>query len=263
MLRALNRNLPLPREHGAWAMVLVPAVVGLARGSAAAWEWGALLVALLGVFVAQDVLVQRFTRDRAVPGWRAFLVSAGVAAAGGVPLLVAGHWELLWLVAGSLVYLVAHVARIRKAGPRAHRHLAFETLTVAVLCCSGVAGAMVAGSPPVEWSWVWGAAAVMFVGSTFHVRALLRARLARKRGPFQAGRLAVESLVLHAAVGAAVVANTIVGGSSWLWLAFAPLVVRAFAAPALLRKGDPSLKAAGLSELAFTSLWAGGMVLAT
>lgn len=174
-------TVPLPREHGAWAMVVGPALVGLAAGSihssdravpslesgphgsgSASPEVDAasstldtvlagscLLVALLALFCLQYVVVRQLTAKRTEPGlvrWAA--IYGGVAAlAGGVLVLAYDQRELLALGLVAGLYFALHVVQVRRPGRREHRALGFELLTVAVLCLGAPAGVLVGAGP--------------------------------------------------------------------------------------------------------------------
>ena len=82
----VNLKPPLPKEHGAWAMLIVPLVLGWAI--APAWHWRSLIlfVAALGFFLLRyplAVLVK--TRKRASEDnaywWRWTTIYAGLTLA--------------------------------------------------------------------------------------------------------------------------------------------------------------------------------------
>lgn len=97
---------PLPKEHGSWAMLIVPLLLGLVI--APAWHGRAvlLLIAAFGFFMARCPLVTLVkTRRRATANrvalWRWVAIYGGVAALSGAWLVVA--YQLWWLVLMGVV----------------------------------------------------------------------------------------------------------------------------------------------------------------
>ncbi len=88
---------PLPKEHGAWAMLAVPLLIGLAI--APAWRWSSLLaiVAVIGLFLVRyplETLIKTKRRDSALIVWAIIYAS---------PTLLCGGWlividRLIWLI---------------------------------------------------------------------------------------------------------------------------------------------------------------------
>ena len=74
-------SIPLPKEHGSWAMFAVPLIIGFAV--AAQWQWRSILLiaAALGLFLVRfpiDTLIKtrkRPTADRARALWAAGALS--------------------------------------------------------------------------------------------------------------------------------------------------------------------------------------------
>lgn len=101
----MNLKPPLPKEHGSWAMLIVPLLLGLAI--APAWQWRALILvaAAFGFFLMRYPLVtlvktrRRAATDRAYL-WRWAAIYGGLAALGGGWLILAGG--LWWLAAMGL-----------------------------------------------------------------------------------------------------------------------------------------------------------------
>ncbi|MEZ4647530.1 MAG: YwiC-like family protein [Candidatus Eisenbacteria bacterium] len=232
-------SVPLPREHGAWAMVVGPAIVGLAvppTGGALEGVSTAdpssvasagslpiadslpvliggvlLLVALLALFCLQYVVVRAVTakrKDPSLPKWA--VIYGGIGSATGAVLVFAGgHVELLAIGLIAAIYFALHLVQVRKPGRREHRALGFELLTVAVLCLGAPAGAVVAGASATGAGalWAYVLSFLFFAGSVFHVRAIVR-RLQRKSAEPETIRrfeLARESVLWHGSIAVFVV----------------------------------------------------------
>ncbi len=83
-----SRRIPLPKEHGSWAMLAVPLMIGLAV--AAQWQWRSvlLIVAALGLFLLRfpvDTLIKTRKRPQADRRWliQWTVIYGSIAAIGG------------------------------------------------------------------------------------------------------------------------------------------------------------------------------------
>ena len=103
----MNLKPPLPKEHGAWAMLIVPLLLGLIV--APAWHWRALvlLVAAFGFFLVHYPLAtlvkirRRATANRAYL-WRRAAIYGGITVlSGGWLVLVQGLWWLILSESGA------------------------------------------------------------------------------------------------------------------------------------------------------------------
>jgi hypothetical protein len=84
----LNLKAPLPKEHGSWAMLIVPLLLGLAIAPAWHWRVVILLVAALGFFLIRYPLALLIkTRGRTNPNqahlWRWTAVYGSITALSG------------------------------------------------------------------------------------------------------------------------------------------------------------------------------------
>lgn len=274
-------RVPLPREHGAWAMVVGPALVGLAARPAGRpdaeflADSAGLLVALLALFCLQHVVLRRLTSRRADPGWKEWALLFGTVglASGATLVLLRGHLTLIGAALLAVLYFAIHVVQVRRPGRREHRALGFELLTVAVLCLGAPAGAVVAGaSLGRDAAWAYGLSFAFFAGSVFHVRAIVRRLKLRARPdePISRLRLARESVAWHLLLGLAIGFAPFWSGRAggdpppvgFLAVAFVPAVVRALWTVLRLRRSTWSLRAVGLVELGCTlAFLAGAMSL--
>jgi archaellum biogenesis protein FlaJ (TadC family) len=93
--------IPLPKEHGSWAMFVVPLIIGFAV--AAQWQWRAigLIAAALGLFLVRfpiDTLIKTRKRPQADRAWllRWAAIYGSLAAICGAWLIVIDR--LYWLI---------------------------------------------------------------------------------------------------------------------------------------------------------------------
>jgi hypothetical protein len=93
-------NIPLPKEHGSWAMFAVPLIIGFAVGSQWQWRSVLLIIAALGLFLVRfpiDTLIKTRKRPQADRVWliRWAVIYGSIA-------LICGGWlividQLYWL----------------------------------------------------------------------------------------------------------------------------------------------------------------------
>lgn len=109
-----SRRIPLPKEHGSWAMFAVPLIIGLAV--AGTWQWRSvgLILAALGLFMLRfpiDTVIKtrkRPTTDRAwLIGW-AIVYGAIAALCGGWLVLVDRLYGLIGFGVIGAALLVYH-----------------------------------------------------------------------------------------------------------------------------------------------------------
>jgi hypothetical protein len=257
---------PLPREHGAWVMLLTPLVVGLASSPSAALPAGLLAIAAVCAFLAQNaagvLLKPRAPRNTAA--WLGLF--AGAMAASGLAL-VAGfdRWALLWLALPALGLFGLHLRLLKgPAAARLDRTVWGGLLAAGALTLTGPAALVVArGTLDAPAAGLWLASVAAFASGIVHVNMRLEA--VKVREAFTAAtrwRLGRGLVLFHAGLAIALVAAAVCvpGPAGWMALvAFAPLIARAAWAFARLEKGVPSFKAIGIRETVLTTwfaLWA-------
>lgn len=251
---------PVPREHGAWVMLLVPLATGLvAARPVEPVAATALVVAAIAAFLAQNVAAL-LLRPRAPRGLAAWLGIYGalLAGAGGVLLLGPGREALLALAAPGLALFALHLRA--QAGPvrdRLDRSGAGQILTAAVLALSGPAAwAVTRGGLGWEAAALWGTFFLGFTSGIVHVNMRLAAVKVRtafdRRTRWGLGR---EVVAYHAALALVALATASLHPTGWmLALAVAPYVARGLAAAWRLAPGVPSFKRIGLAEAAL-AIW--------
>lgn len=202
----------LPREHGSWAMLAAPALVGWAAAGGGPPGAGALFVlALLGSFLSRTPLTALVAvpSDARARFWLALYAACAAAGLGGL-LAVYARWDLVLLgVPAAAVF----AASIWFTARRRAMTLTHEFLGVAALSL-GAPGAYyaAAGFWAPEAAWLWALCALFFSGPIFHVKMLVLGRVASAAAPPQgaagrADRAASHSAAFHAAAAAAVLAG--------------------------------------------------------
>ena len=203
----------LPREHGAWAILIAPILVGLAAAPAVAPLAVALFcLGALAAFLCRAPL-QALVRDRQDPAARTWLIRyAAVAAVTLVPLVVfLGRWKLLYFAAPIGLILVVTLT----AGKSSRRLTAFHEAAGVLGLCLGAPAAYYAaygGMGSKAWS-LWLLCSAFFSGPIFHVKmAALQHRVATGGGAGpELKRLRLASAVYHAVALAGVLTASLAG----------------------------------------------------
>lgn len=211
---------PMPREHGAWGILLIP--FATAVGVAGVWNLplALLLVSILCFYVARTSYLKSNTR------WTFMLLAASGAAT--LPLLLV--WKLWWLAAFGVV---ATPLAFRKT----ERSVPMQLLAVAGLTLTAPAAWYVATGQLDCRLWLLNA--LYFAGGVFYVKMHIATAIARRPAQRAATLIYYGALAIVAA---------------WWWpvgLAFAPVIVRAFVGVARL---TPVLriKRLGWTEVAYS-----------
>ena len=170
--RVATRHVWLPRQHGAWAMLLVPFLLGVAASRPSAWQLVLAGAALAGYLTSATL--QAWARARRPPAYRPPIVVYGaVFAVLGLILVVAFPALLLSIV----IVVPAGIIVFRGARPGTRRDLANSLALVAQVLVLVPAAAMVSGeidiAPVAAYTAV---AAAYLVGTVLVVRSVLRER---------------------------------------------------------------------------------------
>ncbi|MBI5247590.1 MAG: YwiC-like family protein [Elusimicrobia bacterium] len=247
----------LPREHGAWAIVLAPLLIGFSAApgfspaAAGLFALGALAAFLLRTPL-QALLASR--DDRRALRWLALYAAS--ATAGFLPLIaLMGRPNLLFFAIPAGAMLAANLAATR-AGRR------FDALNeasgVVTLCLTAPAAYYAASGALDARAWtLWLLCSVFFLGPIFYIKmAALQHRAAMDAALLPGlARMRRLSLGYHAAALAGVVAWTVCGGLPVLAavpfaLAFAKTAARGGRAP---QRAD--FRALGYMEVAYSALF--------
>ena len=213
---------PLPREHGAWGILLIPFATAVGVSGVFDLRAALLLASVLCFYVARTSWLKQNNR------WT--LVLLGGSAACTLPLMVV--WKLWWLAAFGAV---AAPLAFRKT----ERSVGMQLVAVAGLTLTAPAAWYVATGTLDYRLWLWNA--LYFAGGVFYVKMHIATAISRK----PAGRLPV---VLYYGGLTGILAWWPVG------LAFVPAIVRAFVGAARV---TPVLrvKRLGWTEVAYSLLF--------
>ncbi len=218
--RAPSRVLWFPHQHGAWAMLAVPLLLGVAASAPAGWQIVLAVAAVAGYLAA--AATQAWLRARRRPSFIPSLVAYGGVFAVAATALLAAFPSL---AVGLVVVLPAAALVVGGARPATPRDLANSLAQVAIAVVLVPAAAGVSGAwetdTVVRATLV---AAGYLVGTVLVVRSVIRQR--GNRG------FIVLSVGFHAAL--TVLAVVVL---PWPYaLAFAALAGRAVALPLVERR---------------------------
>jgi hypothetical protein len=251
-----RKTLNLPKEHGAWAMLYVPFVLGLLVAGRVTWPVLWLLLAVSALFIARESLLvcwRARRRGRAAQGaGRLLLVYLGIAAACGLPLLFV--YRLWWLAPLGLIGLALLVLNGNQGAQLADRSLRSELAAIAGLTLTAPAAYYAAGG---VWDarawWLWALSATYFISSVFYIK--LRVARLHPQGQAATRQAGHHCLVYHAFLLGALLLLWLTGSLPvFALVAFAPAIARAFwslAKPA----ERVNLTRAGVLEIVYSLLF--------
>lgn len=231
----MRRRFVWPREHGAWAMFLLPFFAGLAAAGEARWEAVAGLAAVLGTFLLQEpaliLLRQRYVwRERREASADAVFSLGWI-----LPLwaLAVGllFWRLPWRPLLGLGVLAAALAGLRAVFSLSNRQrfVLLQLLEAAGLSSTALLAYLCAGRgfPPEAWL-LWGVFSLHHSAALFVIRARLEAMTAAR------GRAAQRSFRITAWCGQGAVLAAAIAALA----AGRPALAAAFAVPFALHARD-------------------------
>ncbi|MHB8947354.1 MAG: YwiC-like family protein [Bacillota bacterium] len=205
--RRSKPTLPIPREHGAYGILLQSLLIGLfvcPESGGASLPYGvAMAFAVLAGFLAEpglEGLLASRGRDRAAVAWTLGFTGLGLAL--GLWLLAAGRW---WLIAYGVVVLIAGAARWWLTRTGQSHSVTAELLGVVGLTAAGPAVVYAAsGRLSSATFWFWIILVLYFAGPIFYVKMRVRQRARRQpvgsgtpRALAALGPWAVETLAYH------------------------------------------------------------------
>lgn len=247
----------VPQQHGAWAMLITPFMLGAAfHVRDGGWDWhlvplfGAWLFGYFAFSAASLWLKSRFK-----PRFRRPLVTyAGLAGALGlVAVLLTGAQLLGW----GVVYAPLTAATLWLVAHHRERSTLSGLLTILAAALMAVTAAhpnsLEALRPEAAGAW-WLAALAFayFFGTVLYVKTLVRERGHKS--------WVIGSVAYHGVVAALTAGAAVLGLLAWAWpVFFVLLTARALLVPALgpLSGRTVTPKQAGVGEIVVTVVFAG------
>lgn len=223
-------SLKIPREHGAWAMLYVPLVVGALVAWGLSFRLLLLTLSVTLVFTARGALVALLrSRSRGRTDQQAGRLAfayLGLAALLGAPLVFLSR--LYWLVPLAIATAILLTVNARKAVRGEDRSVAGEMVAIAGLTLTAPAAYYVStGVLNATAIWLWMLCALYFGSSVFYVKLRVTKLNVRKE---EASRQSWKRCALyHICLFVSLVVLALTGNLSLFAVAaFTPVLVRSF-----------------------------------
>ncbi len=253
---------PLPREHGAWALLYGPMAAGLLAARGLGGAGLLLMVAATALFLAREPVARlvRGSRHGVRPDLRRLWIrwAAGWAALGlacvVILVTVFERGRLLLLGTGALPLLGVHLWLTER---REDRSTPAELLGIVALTLTAPAAwYTVTGRITPDGWWLWFLCVLYFSSAVFFVKMQVSRFLKTERFVSLRRRHVAYHAVMVVCVAAATAAGPV---SPWIASGYVPILVRS-AAGALWGPKKLNLKRLGFLEVAYTCwfvLWLG------
>ena len=251
--------LSLPKQHGAWSILLAGFALGVVWGGRWGIEAGLLLVAVLCGFCARHAAGPILRPDRSsryrekvLPWFLGYV--AGTLAAGA--WLVFGL-RCAWLLPLGGIALIATAASLFLEWRRQDRTAAGELLNIlGVTLVIPAAAYVTTGVFEVSTVGLWALGFLFFGGSVFRVRYLVRQRRAHRGSLATRLRAGGPSIAYHLGALGGVIGLVSAGVLPALMpLALLPVTIKAIGAVAYPHKGPLNIRRIGYVELAHTLIF--------
>ncbi|MEC1796480.1 YwiC-like family protein [Bacillus mojavensis] len=202
----------IPKQHGAWAMLLIPFCLGTVKGGAVLWHiplflgWLFLYLAVYPVTLA--------LKKKQINAYQKWIFYYSVPACSFLLAAVIHKPSFIWLAFSLLPLFLIHVYYARRKNERA---LLNDFAGVFFFCAGGFASCWLGTETLNGWAWfIFAQSSLFFIGSSFYVKSVIREKNNRGFAYWSWGYHLLLPL-LSAAFGA-----------GWAVLAFIPSSLRAW-----------------------------------
>ncbi len=256
---SIRSKLKLPKEHGAWAMLYVPFVLGVM----VAWKMSLpvllLLLATSALFISRESLLvwwraQKRGRqtDSSSQAGRLLILYGLIAAATGAPLILI--YRFYWLLPLAVIGCVLLAVNGKQATEFDDRTVQSEVIAIAGLTMTAPAAYSVAlGGWNQTALWLWALSAAYFASSVFYVK--LRVTGLHAKRPEDKQRARRQCIVYHAFLLASLAALAVTRSLPlFVLIAFAPVLARTLWS--LLKPAESlNLKRIGMTEIIYSLIF--------
>ncbi|MGN7374296.1 YwiC-like family protein [Bacillus halotolerans] len=202
----------IPKQHGAWAMLLIPFCLGMVKGGAVLWHiplflgWLFLYLAVYPVTLA--------LKKKQIKPYQKWIFSYSFPACSFLLAAVIHKPSFIWLAFSLLPLFLIHVYYARQKNERT---LLNDFAGVLFFCTGGLASCWLGTETLDGWAWfIFAQSALFFIGSSFYVKSVIREKNNRVFAYWSWGYHLILPLLSAALRG------------GWAVLAFIPSSLRAW-----------------------------------
>lgn len=248
-------KVPIPRQHGTWAMLYIPMILALASASGVTPDFYILLICVTALFFLRDPLEALIrSRMKAVHDskmnpllkWWSIVFSIIAIGSGGF-LVVRGYTFLLVFCFSFIIFLAFH---LKIQDLKQDRRIISELIAVAALTSTALLARGVLVGIDQEGFLLWLLCFLFFSSSVFYVKM----RVYRQSRSKNSNRITVFSIIFHCALAfilASFIYFKIIG--AYVALAYLPILVRSFTG--FTTSGKLNLQKIGIAEVVLTILF--------
>ncbi|WP_339178703.1 YwiC-like family protein [Bacillus sp. FSL R5-0560] len=202
----------IPKQHGAWAMLLIPFCLGTVKGGAVLWHIPLFLGWLFLYLAVHPVTLA--LKKKQINAYQKWIFYYSVPTCSFLLAAVIHKPSFIWLAFSLLPLFLIHVYYARRKNERA---LLNDFAGVFFFCAGGFASCWLGTETLDGWAWfIFAQSALFFIGSSFYVKSVIREK--NNRG------FAYWSWVYHLLLPLLSAAF----GAGWAVLAFIPSSLRAW-----------------------------------
>jgi hypothetical protein len=250
----MKGTIPIPREHGAWAILYGSFLTGLAAAGTFNLPLLLHLLAMSGVFLAHEPLVKlvrslKHGGRRELMQWWAFWAAVELATASIAGAILVFHYQLLTLLPIALFVALLLGIHLKLTAGRKERSVPGELIGVFGLTSAGPSAYYVCLGEIDSAFWlIWSLNVLYFASGIFYVKM----RVSRFLKPALFKSRARNCVAYHTLQTVLLMAAAFNGWISWLmFLAFAPVICRAFW-HTVHSEQQLNIKKIGYSEVVYT-----------
>lgn len=162
----------IPKQHGAWAMLLIPFLLGMVKGGPVLWHIP-LFLGWLFLYLAVYPVTLALKKKQLNP-YQKWICYYGFPACCFLVISVFHKPPLIWAGVSLLPLFLIHMYFARQKNERA---LVNDIAGVLFFCSGGLASCWLGTGTLDGWAWfIFSQSALFFIGSSFYVKSVIRER---------------------------------------------------------------------------------------
>ncbi len=157
----------IPNQHGAWAMLLIPFLLGMVKGGPVLWHIP-LFLGWLFLYLAVYPITLALKRKQLKP-YQKWIYAYGFPACCFLMISVFHKPPLIWIGVTLVPLFLIHMYFARRKNERA---LMNDIAGVLFFCSGGLASCWLGTGTLDGWAWfIFSKSALFFIGSSFYVKS--------------------------------------------------------------------------------------------